>query len=266
MGGAPEDTQAKKDALKYLKETLKYKFRDSLLYRYAESEPEKLVHYICILNLTPSTLYVLEKTLSKELPIGIPCSRWKKPLAKSCIVINKPMFNSQFPKWRMEPMCCPICKNPNAIQKYHVSPDQYSIQCANCGEYGITGSAHAWLSKNRKRPLFSQALKTLFDRGEKPMINRNNACNIIDRAGLFNAFKEEADRVILELDKHESDRLKLVNSPTNLSFQKISASELTNQVYECMELTGWIQTKNNEDGSVSLILTNRGEEYVRNLL
>ncbi|MDD3534855.1 MAG: hypothetical protein PHC50_01725 [Candidatus Cloacimonetes bacterium] len=95
----PAGRRMKNRALNSLKEELKYKYRDSFLYRYAESKTDKPTHYICILNLSPSLLYGLEKLLSKELPVGLAGSRWKVSLADSCIVINESMFNSEFPKW-----------------------------------------------------------------------------------------------------------------------------------------------------------------------
>ncbi|MCB5228743.1 MAG: hypothetical protein LHW44_01550 [Candidatus Cloacimonetes bacterium] len=97
----PFDIQDNKGALNLLKESLKYKYRDSLLYRFAESKVDNPIHYICLLNLKPSTLYGLAKVLRKELPVGISCARWKKPLAESCVVLNEAMFQSQFPKWRI---------------------------------------------------------------------------------------------------------------------------------------------------------------------
>lgn len=94
----------KNKALNSLKEDLKYKYRDSFLYRYAESKADKPIHYICILNLSPSLLYGLEKILSKELPVGLVDPRWQTSLAESCIMVNESMFNSMFPKWSMSPL------------------------------------------------------------------------------------------------------------------------------------------------------------------
>lgn len=93
-----------RNALNHLKEVLKYKFRDSVLYRFAEAKTDKPIHYICLLNLKPSSLYGISKILSKELPVGIAAARWKKPLAKSCIVINESMFRTRFTKWSLEPI------------------------------------------------------------------------------------------------------------------------------------------------------------------
>ncbi|NLK49085.1 MAG: hypothetical protein GX294_00375 [Candidatus Cloacimonetes bacterium] len=79
------DRKDNKSALNLLKESLKYKYRDSLLYRFAESKADKPIHYLCLLNLKPSALYGIAKVLRKELPVGIPCARWKKPLAESLL-------------------------------------------------------------------------------------------------------------------------------------------------------------------------------------
>lgn len=94
----------KRTAFNDLKAILKYKYRDSFLYRFAESKVDKPIHYICILNLSPSLLYGLTKVLSKELPVGFASNRWVNPLATSCVVVNESMFNSRFPKWNMSPL------------------------------------------------------------------------------------------------------------------------------------------------------------------
>lgn len=84
---------------KWLKDYLKYKFRDSYLYRYAEEKVEKEVHYICLLTFDNALNSRMQKSLKKELPVGKISRRWIRELAKSCKVVNLEKWNKNFPKW-----------------------------------------------------------------------------------------------------------------------------------------------------------------------
>jgi len=84
---------------KWLKNYLKYKFRDSYLYRYAEEKVEKDVHYICLLTFDNALNSRMQKSLKRELPVGKLSRRWIRELAKSCKVVNLDKWNENFPKW-----------------------------------------------------------------------------------------------------------------------------------------------------------------------
>ncbi len=45
-----EEGMKKRDNFKWLKNVLKYKYRDSYLYRHAEQKVDKPIHYICLLT------------------------------------------------------------------------------------------------------------------------------------------------------------------------------------------------------------------------
>jgi len=88
------------DCEKALRETLKYKFRDTYLYRYAENKITKPIVYICLLaNLENALCSRMSKTLSYELPIRKPTPRWKIELVHACIVLNVKRWQHNFPKW-----------------------------------------------------------------------------------------------------------------------------------------------------------------------
>lgn len=89
----------KRDHFKWLKNYLKYKFRDSYLYRHAEQKVDKPIHYLCLLNLDNAMNTVMWKALNRELPVGIPSNRWLQKLAESCQVVNLEKWNHNFPKW-----------------------------------------------------------------------------------------------------------------------------------------------------------------------
>jgi len=84
---------------KWLKEYLKYKFRDSLLYRHAEGKLDKPVRYICLLNVEDGLILKIKSDLKKELPVGLAGPRWKTGLAISCHVHNLASWRRNHPGW-----------------------------------------------------------------------------------------------------------------------------------------------------------------------
>ena len=99
---------------KWLKNYLKYKYRDSFLYRYAEGKVDKPVHYICLLSLETGLNISVAKALQKELPVVPPQTkrghvRWTRNIVESCTVLNIEKWNKEYPKW-------PAKKLPPEIQ------------------------------------------------------------------------------------------------------------------------------------------------------
>lgn len=83
-----EDANLKNAQFIRLKNYLKYKYRDSFLFRYAETKVDKPIHYICLLNFDNSLNLMMRKFLAKELPIGKKSKRWKRIIAASCLVTS----------------------------------------------------------------------------------------------------------------------------------------------------------------------------------
>ncbi len=83
----------------WLKNYLKYKFRDSFLYRYAENKVDRPIHYICLLNFDNALNVKLSNILRRELPLNKPSNRWVNILSKSCNVINLKKWNELFTNW-----------------------------------------------------------------------------------------------------------------------------------------------------------------------
>ncbi len=75
-----------------LKNHLKYKFRDSYLYRHAEGKVDKPIRYVCLNSR-------MQKSLKHELPVGRASRRWTRVLATSCHIVNMDKRNENFPKW-----------------------------------------------------------------------------------------------------------------------------------------------------------------------
>ena len=96
---AKDGPKDKKEHFKWLKDYLKYKFRDSYLFRHAEQKVDKPIHYVCLLTFENALNSIMQKALSRELPVGLASERWKQELVRSCQVVNVAKWNKNFPKW-----------------------------------------------------------------------------------------------------------------------------------------------------------------------
>lgn len=94
-----EERKARQDSFKWLKNYLKYKFRDSYLYRHAELKVEKPIHYVCLITFDNALNTRMQKALKQELPVGKASRRWVQSIATSCQVVNLDKWNENFPKW-----------------------------------------------------------------------------------------------------------------------------------------------------------------------
>jgi hypothetical protein len=108
LGAATDDEKnLRQDSFKWLKNYLKYKFRDSYLYRHAEQKVEKPVHYVCLITFDNALNSRMQKSLKLELPVGKVSRHWVQALATSCHVVNLDKWNENFPKW-------PVTRLPTA--------------------------------------------------------------------------------------------------------------------------------------------------------
>lgn len=80
----------------WLLNELRTKFRDTLLYRWAEEKTGKQIKYLCLVEIKNFLIKRLRKKLKEDLPTGIACDRWQRPLAEDCIVVNIARWNSNF--------------------------------------------------------------------------------------------------------------------------------------------------------------------------
>ncbi len=94
-----EKENKRQDHFKWLKDYLKYKFRDSYLYRHAEGKVDKPVHYVCLITFDNALNSRMQKALKQELPVGRASHRWLRDLATSCQVVNLDKWNKNFPQW-----------------------------------------------------------------------------------------------------------------------------------------------------------------------
>lgn len=94
------DTKEKNKNLNILLNTLKYKYRDSWLYRWAEEKIHKPIHYLCLLTLENAQISFLQKQLRHQLPVGLPTTaRWRRGIAQNCLVLNLARWQQNFPQW-----------------------------------------------------------------------------------------------------------------------------------------------------------------------
>jgi len=83
----------------HLRESLKYKYRDSWLYRWCEDKTEKPIKYLCLLELEKGLLTRMTKELRKQIPISIAGARWCKEISDGCAVLNIEIWNQRFTAW-----------------------------------------------------------------------------------------------------------------------------------------------------------------------
>ena len=91
-----------KDRMKYfnhLREVLKYKYRDTWMYRWAENKIDKPVRYLCLLTLDNALLTRMNKELRQQLPVTKIGSRWTREIASTAVVVNLDRWNTNFPAW-----------------------------------------------------------------------------------------------------------------------------------------------------------------------
>lgn len=100
---AVDDEQNERQAcFNWLKGYLKYKYRDSFLFRSAEGKIDKPIHYICLLNLDNALNQQMAKQLRPELPYGKANGKWQNPIVKSCQVVNEALWKKTWPAWILE--------------------------------------------------------------------------------------------------------------------------------------------------------------------
>ena len=83
---------------------LRYKFRDTFLYRFAEGKILKPVKYFILTDLTTPQIRANFSNFNTSLPVGIPATvakRWKREIASECRILNLDNWNRRFPNWQI---------------------------------------------------------------------------------------------------------------------------------------------------------------------
>jgi len=94
-----KDSSKNQEIFNNLKNGLKYKYRDSFLYRYAENKVDKPIQYLCGINFENPLAVKMSDFLRREIPLERPSTRWKKKIVHSCHVLNMAQWNKVFPQW-----------------------------------------------------------------------------------------------------------------------------------------------------------------------
>ncbi len=85
----------------YLREVLKYKYRDTWLYRWAEQKTDKPIKYICLLELENALISRMSKEVRKQLPVNAKNTtpRWLSEITAGVGVVNFDLWNMRFSAW-----------------------------------------------------------------------------------------------------------------------------------------------------------------------
>ena len=73
------------------------KFRDTFIYRWAETKLNKPVYFLCLIELDNTQTLTIMDQLKIKLPMAKKPSRWQRPLAQVCAVANLETWNKIFP-------------------------------------------------------------------------------------------------------------------------------------------------------------------------
>ena len=84
----------------HLREVLKYKYRDTWMYRWAEGKTDKPVIYICLLELDKGLTARMTKEMRRQLPLhSCKGPRWCNEISSGCAVLNLDLWNKRFTAW-----------------------------------------------------------------------------------------------------------------------------------------------------------------------
>lgn len=74
------------------------KFRDSFIYRWAEENTEKPIHFIFLITIEEALLNSFQDELRRDLPLTGPL-RWSRQIVESCHALSIEAWNRNFSKW-----------------------------------------------------------------------------------------------------------------------------------------------------------------------
>ena len=83
----------------HLRETLKRKYRDTWLYRWAEGKTDKPIKFLCVLELETALISRMAKEVRKQLPVGRVGGRWISVISNGSAVLNFDLWNRRFTAW-----------------------------------------------------------------------------------------------------------------------------------------------------------------------
>jgi len=89
------------EPFKHLRDVLKYKYRDTWIYRWAENKIDKPIKYICLLELENALISRVGKEIRTQLPVNAKkyASRWESEITAGIGVVNLSMWNQRFTAW-----------------------------------------------------------------------------------------------------------------------------------------------------------------------
>jgi len=87
------------DYFNHLREVLKYKYRDTWLYRWAENKADKPIKYLCLLELENGLISRMANEIRRQLPISNTSTRWVTEISNGSAVVNFNLWNKRFTAW-----------------------------------------------------------------------------------------------------------------------------------------------------------------------
>ena len=87
------------DHFNFLIKSLKYKCRDTWLYRWGENKIDKPIKYLCLLKLDTPLLSRMNQELRRQIPVFPTGIRWNQEICNSYSVLNFEMWNQRFTSW-----------------------------------------------------------------------------------------------------------------------------------------------------------------------
>lgn len=90
--------EKRRERFNNLCEVLKYKYRDTWIYRWAENKIDKPIRYLCLLTLDNALISLMNNQLRQQMPTNSG-PRWEREIARSTVVVNVDRWNKNFPAW-----------------------------------------------------------------------------------------------------------------------------------------------------------------------
>lgn len=172
---------------------------------------------------------------------------------------------------RMNRQDCAVCNGPNA--KVRPAGDSYKVNCAYCGDYVITGSAHATLAANalinprqiaNARSWIRENQGVLIRSADLEMLRALQSPNVAKRAEKMLLALNKSELRIGEISSFQFDEAKHA-SWTAISWS-INVDELGYLLIEYLAKTkGWLIVRNAGVTSMTLQISPSGYEHIESL-
>jgi len=163
---------------------------------------------------------------------------------------------------------CPVCKGSMiSVAEHSGGADRSVIDCPNCGQFEISGTAYVTFSNQEKDAKLSFAIRTRFDRDEHVYVNTSNREEIL--AGIFVPVKVKdiAELVLVKVFTDEDNKSKelSLSLENSLPFGLENDSKMQ-MVLTYIESEGWFKILRFSGGGAHLSLTGKGISHAEDII